>query len=80
MISGLFKRRSTRISFYLTCHPFSCMNMKTEDVLPLGRYVPVQPAPKLEPKGNMIGFNSVNTGETHLYIIKLSQSKINTLL
>ena len=61
------------------------MNMKTEAVLPLGRYVhPTEFRengkdaqcdlhPRWSPKGNMIGFNSVNTGERQVYIIKLSQ-------
>ena len=61
------------------------MNMKTEAVLPLGRYVhPTEFRengkdaqcdlhPRWSPKGNMIGFNSANTGERQVYIIKLSQ-------
>ncbi|MHC4172650.1 MAG: hypothetical protein ACYST5_06880 [Planctomycetota bacterium] len=59
------------------------MNMKTEAVLPLGRYVhpPVfrengkdaqcDLHPRWSPKGDMIGFNSVTTGERQAYIIKL---------
>ena len=59
------------------------MNMKTEAVLPLGRYVhpPVFRVngkdaqcdlhPRWSPKGDMIGFNSVTTGERQVYIIKL---------
>jgi hypothetical protein len=59
------------------------MNMKTEAVLPLGRYVhpPVfrkngkdaacDLHPRWSPKGDMIGFNSVRTGQRQAYIIKL---------
>ena len=59
------------------------MNMKTEAVLPLGRYIhpPVfrengkdaqcDLHPRWSPKGDMIGFNSVTTGERQTYIIKL---------
>ncbi len=59
------------------------MNMKTEAVLPLGRYLH-PPAfrdngkdaqcdlhPRWSPKGDMLGFNSVTTGERQAYIIKL---------
>ncbi|NOR73527.1 MAG: hypothetical protein GQ525_00045, partial [Draconibacterium sp.] len=59
------------------------MNMETEAVLPMGRYV--HPAvfrdngkdaqcdlhPRWSPNGDMIGFNSVTTGERQAYIIKL---------
>jgi len=59
------------------------MNMKTEAVLPLGRYVhpPVfrengkdaacDLHPRWSPKGDMIGFNSIHTGQRQAYIIKL---------
>ena len=59
------------------------MNMKTEAVLPLGRYVhpPVfrengkdaqcDIHPRWSPNSDMIGFNSVTTGERQVYIIKL---------
>ncbi len=57
--------------------------MMTEAVLPMGRYV--HPAvfrkngkdaqcdlhPRWSPKGDMIGFNSVYTGQRQAYIIKL---------
>jgi len=59
------------------------MNMKTEAVLPLGRYV--HPTmfrengkdaqcdlhPRWSPNSDMIGFNSVYTGQRQAYIIKL---------
>jgi hypothetical protein len=59
------------------------MDMKTEAVLPMGRYA--HPAgfrdngkdaqcdlhPRWSPKGDMIGFNSVYTGDRQVYIIKL---------
>jgi hypothetical protein len=59
------------------------MNMKTEAVLPLGRYVhPTEFRdngkdaqcdlhPRWSPKGDIIGFNSVYTGQRQVYIIKL---------
>lgn len=59
------------------------MNMVTEAVLPMGRYVhpPVfrkngkdaqcDLHPRWSPKGDMIGFNSVYTGQRQAYIIKL---------
>ena len=59
------------------------MDMKTEAVLPMGRYVhhPVfrengkdaqcDLHPRWSPNGDMIGFNSVTTGERQAYIIKL---------
>ncbi|MDD4108853.1 MAG: hypothetical protein PHH93_09050 [Prolixibacteraceae bacterium] len=56
------------------------MDMKTEAVLPLGRYV--QPEKftgfwrcdihcRWSPRGNMIGFNSTHTGSRQVYIFKL---------
>jgi len=60
------------------------MNMKTEAVLPLGRYIhpPVfrengkdaacDLHSRWSPKGDMIGFNSVYTGQRQAYIIKLN--------
>jgi hypothetical protein len=56
------------------------MDMKTEAVLPLGRYV--EPAEfnkgwrcdihcRWSPKGDMIGFNSTHTGSRQVYIFKL---------
>ncbi len=59
------------------------MDMQTEAVLPLGRYL--HPAvfrdhgkdaacdlhPRWSPKGDMIGFNSVTTGSRQVYIIEL---------
>jgi Tol biopolymer transport system component len=62
------------------------MNMKTEAVLPLGRYVhpPVFRKNRKDaqcdlhgrwsPNSDMIGFNSVNTGQRQVYIIKLNYS------
>ncbi|MFC2115949.1 TolB family protein [Bacteroidota bacterium] len=59
------------------------MDMKTEAVLPMGRYVhPLEFRdngkdaqcdlhPRWSPKGDMIGYNSVTTGERQVYIIKL---------
>jgi len=59
------------------------MNMKTEAVLPLGRYLHPTVFRKngkdaqcdlhgrWSPKSDMIGFNSVNTGQRQAYIIKL---------
>lgn len=61
------------------------MDMQTEAVLPLGRYL--HPAvfrdngkdaacdlhPRWSPNGDMIGFNSVTTGERQVYIIKLNE-------
>lgn len=61
------------------------MDMKSEAVLPLGRYI--HPTgfrdngkdaqcdlhPRWSPKGDMIGFNSVTTGERQVYIIKLDR-------
>jgi Tol biopolymer transport system component len=57
------------------------MDMETEAVLPLGRYV--QPAEykgfwrcdihcRWSPLGNMIGFNSTHTGSRQAYVIKLN--------
>jgi len=58
------------------------MHMETESVLPMGRYIhpPVfrengkdaacDLHPRWSPKGDMIGFNSVTTGERQVYIIK----------
>lgn len=60
------------------------MNMKTEAVLPLGRYLhPTQFRdngkdaqcdlhPRWSPKGDMIGFNSVTTGSRQVYIINFN--------
>ena len=56
------------------------MDMKTEAILPLGRFV--QPTEYTEgwrcdihcrwsPKGNMVGFNSTHTGNRQVYIFKL---------
>lgn len=56
------------------------MDMKTEAVLPLGRYV--EPPeftgawrcdlhPRWSPRGNIIGFNSTITGSRQVYILKL---------
>jgi len=59
------------------------MNMKTEAVLPMGRYIhppefrengkdaQCDLHPRWSPKGDLIGFNSVTTGERQVYIIKL---------
>jgi hypothetical protein len=59
------------------------MNMKTEAVLPMGRYVhppkfrengkdaQCDLHPRWSPNGDMIGFNSVTTGSRQAYIIKL---------
>ncbi len=59
------------------------MNMETEAVLPLGRYIHPKEFrengkdaqcdlhPRWSPNGDMIGFNSVTTGERQVYIIKL---------
>ncbi len=59
------------------------MDMKTEAVLPLGRFIHPQEFkdngkdaqcdihPRWSPKGDIIGFNSVTTGERQVYIIKL---------
>ena len=59
------------------------MNMKTEAVLPMGRYVhPTEFRdngkdaqcdlhPRWSPNGDMIGFNSVYTGKRQVYIINL---------
>ncbi len=61
------------------------MDMKTEAVLPLGRFIHPNEFrkngkdaqcdlhPRWSPKGDMIGFNSVTTGERQVYIIKLTQ-------
>ena len=60
------------------------MKMETEAVLPMGRYI--HPSefrengkdaacdlhPRWSPKGDMIGFNSVTTGERQVYILKLN--------
>jgi hypothetical protein len=60
------------------------MNMETEAVLPLGRYVhhpgfrengkdaQCDLHGRWSPKGNMIGFNSVTTGSRQAYIIKVN--------
>jgi len=60
------------------------MDMKTEAVLPLGRYVHHPEFRKngkdaqcdlhgrWSPNGDMIGFNSVNTGQRQVYVIKLN--------
>ena len=67
---------------YLNEQKLYLMHMKTEAVLPLGRYV--HPAkfrengkdaqcdlhPRWSPKGDIIGFNSVFTGERQVYILK----------
>ena len=56
------------------------MDMATEAVLPLGRYL--EPAEfnsgwrcdihcRWSPKGDMIGFNSTHTGSRQVYIMKL---------
>lgn len=56
------------------------MDMKTEAVLPLGRYVEPEEFTghwrcdihcRWSPKGNMIGFNSTHTGNRQVYIFKL---------
>lgn len=59
------------------------MDMETEAVLPMGRFVhPLEFRengkdaacdlhPRWSPKGDMIGFNSVTTGERQVYILKL---------
>lgn len=58
------------------------MDMRTEAVLPLGRYV--QPPkfkghwrcdlhPRWSPKGDMIGFNSTFTGQRQVYFLKLTR-------
>ena len=59
------------------------MDMKTEAVLPLGRYhhpkvfrkngkdAACDIHPRWSPNGDIIGFNSVTTGERQVYIIKL---------
>jgi len=59
------------------------LNMKTEAVLPMGRYVHLSKFrengkdaqcdlhPRWSPRGDMIGFNSVTTGSRQVYIIKL---------
>lgn len=66
------------------------MDMKTEAVLPLGRYVhpPVFKKngkdaqcdlhPRWSPKGDTIGFNSVTTGERQAYIIKLKKGRVGS--
>jgi hypothetical protein len=62
------------------------MDMKTEAVLPLGRYV--QPIEftgfwrcdihcRWSPSGNMIGFNSTHTGSRQVYILKLNYNLDN---
>lgn len=57
------------------------MDMKTEAVLPLGRYVQPQEFEgywrcdihcRWSPSGKMIGFNSTNTGSRQVYIFKLT--------
>jgi len=59
------------------------MDMKTEAVLPLGRYIHHKEFrdngkdaqcdlhPRWSPRGDMIGFNSVTTGSRQVYIFKL---------
>ena len=60
------------------------MDMRTEAVLPLGRYIH-SPAfrdngkdaqcdlhPRWSPNSDMIGFNSVTTGSRQVYVIKLA--------
>ena len=59
------------------------MDMKTEAVLPMGRYIhhsefrdngkdaQCDLHPRWSPNGDMIGFNSVTTGQRQAYIIKL---------
>jgi Tol biopolymer transport system component len=59
------------------------MDMETEAVLPMGRFVhPLEFRdngkdaqcdlhPRWSPDGDMIGFNSVTTGERQVYIVKL---------
>ena len=58
------------------------MDMKTEAVLPLGRYVQPQEFTgfwrcdihcRWSPGGDMIGFNSTHTGSRQVYIFKLSR-------
>ena len=64
------------------------MNMKSEAVLPLGRYVH-PPAFRKQgksaqcdlhgrwsPKSDIIGFNSVTTGQRQVYIIRLDQGEL----
>jgi len=62
------------------------MDMKTDAVLPLGRYL--HPSefrdngkdaacdihPRWSPEGDMIGFNSVTTGSRQVYVIKLNDN------
>jgi len=57
------------------------MDMKTEAVLPLGRFVEPEPYKgfwrcdihcRWSPKGNMIGFNSTHSGSRQVYIFKLT--------
>lgn len=64
------------------------MDMKTEAVLPLGRFLHPEEYsqnerdarcdlhPRWSPNGDMIGFNSVTTGERQVYIIKLINNEI----
>jgi Tol biopolymer transport system component len=56
------------------------MNMKTEAVLSLGRFIEPKEFyedwrcdihPSWSPNGNIIGFNSAHTGSRQVYIIKL---------
>ena len=61
------------------------MDMKTEAVLPMGRYLhppefrdngkdaACDLHPRWSPEGDMIGFNSVTTGSRQVYVIKLNQ-------
>ncbi len=63
------------------------MDMKSEAVLPMGRYV--HPSafrdngkdaqcdlhPRWSPNGDMIGFNSVTTGSRQVYVINLNQAQ-----
>ena len=60
------------------------MDMKTETVLPLGRFA--QPDaftgywrcdlhPRWSPQGDMIGFNSTHTGSRQVYIIRFNEKK-----
>ena len=57
------------------------MDMKTEAVLPLGRYIQPQEFEgywrcdihcRWSPSGKMIGFNSTNTGSRQVYIFNLT--------
>ena len=62
------------------------MNMQTEAVLPLGRFhhppefreqgkaAACDLHPRWSPNGDMIGFNSVTSGERQVYVIELKGS------